>query len=103
MFTFFYNVFLSILILKTGDIKLNPGPNKNSHSYLSCSHWNVNSLASYNYYKSVALNAYDCIYKYDFICIGETFLVDATHILPQSLSCIGLIFTDQLNYVMAYL
>ena len=25
---------------------------------------------------------------------------DATHILPQSLSCIDLIFTDQLNYVI---
>ena len=29
-------------------------------------------------------------------------IVDATHILPQSLSCIDLIFTDQLNYVMTY-
>ena len=28
IFTFFYNVFLSILILKAGDIELNPGPKK---------------------------------------------------------------------------
>ena len=26
---------------------------------------------------------------------------DATHILPESMSCIDLIFTDQLNYVIA--
>ena len=41
IFTFFYNVFLSILILKAGDIELNPGPPKNSHSYFSCCHLNV--------------------------------------------------------------
>ena len=48
IFTFFYSVFLSILILKAGDIELNPGLpppppptiKKNSHSYFSC-HWNV--------------------------------------------------------------
>ena len=28
MFTFFYNVFLSVLILKAGNIELNPGPKK---------------------------------------------------------------------------
>ena len=28
MLTFFYNVFLSIFILKTRDIELNPGPKK---------------------------------------------------------------------------
>ena len=74
IFTFFWNVFLSILILKTGDIELNPVPNKNSHSYFSCCHWNVNSLATDNYSKVVALKAYNSIYKYDFICISETFL-----------------------------
>ena len=33
MLTFLYNVFLSILILKAGDIKLNPGP-KNIHFHI---------------------------------------------------------------------
>ena len=74
IFTFFYNVFLSILILKTGDIELNPGPQKHSHSYFSCCHWNVNSLATENYSKVLALKACNSIYKYDFICISETFL-----------------------------
>ena len=36
--------FLSIDVLKLRDIELNPGSNKKSHSYLSCCHWNVNSL-----------------------------------------------------------
>ena len=74
-FHIFCSVFLSILILKAGDIELNPGtpPQKNSHSYFSC-HWNVNSLATDNYSKVVALKGYSSIYKFDFICISETFL-----------------------------
>ena len=38
MLTFFYNVFLSIFILKAVDIELNPGPKKIPHSYFSCCH-----------------------------------------------------------------
>ena len=74
IFTFFNDVFLSILILKAGDIELSPGPNKNSHSYFSCCHWKVNSLATNNYSDVVAIKVYNSIYKYDFICISETFL-----------------------------
>ena len=33
MLTFFYNVFLSVFILKAGYIELNPGPKKIPHSY----------------------------------------------------------------------
>ena len=73
IFTFFYNVFLSILIPKAGGIELNLGLPQNSHSYFSC-HWNVNSLATDNYSKVVALKVYNPIYKYDFICISETSL-----------------------------
>ena len=69
-----YNVFLSIIILKVGDIELNAGSPKNSRSYFSYCHWNVNSLATDNYSKVVELKAYNSIYKYDFICISETFL-----------------------------
>ena len=58
IFIFFYNVVLSILILKAGGIELNPGPPKNSHSYFSCCHWNANSLATDNYSKFVALKVY---------------------------------------------
>ena len=49
MFAFFYNVFLSILIIKASDIDLNCGPKRNYHSYFCCCHWNVNSLATDKY------------------------------------------------------
>ena len=55
-FNFFYNSFLSILVLKAGDIELNPGPNKKSHSYFSCCHWNIKSLPTDNYCKVAALS-----------------------------------------------
>ena len=74
MLTFFYNVFLSVFILKAGDIELNPGPKKYSSFIFSCCHWNVNSLATDNYSKVLALKAYNSTYKCDFICISETFL-----------------------------
>ena len=41
MLAFFYNIFLSIFILKAGDIELNPGPKKIPYSYFSCCHWSV--------------------------------------------------------------
>ena len=74
MLTFFYNVSLSILILNSRDIKLNPGPNKYSHLYFPCCHWNVNRLAIDNYSKALALKAYNSTYKYEFTCISEAFL-----------------------------
>ena len=74
MFTFSYNVFLFILILQAEGIELNTRPNKNYHSYFSCCHWHVTSLATDNYSTVVALKVYNSIYKYDFICFRENFL-----------------------------
>ena len=77
IFTFFYSVFLSILILKAGDIELNPGhpppppPSKKIliHIFLVIG---MLSLAADNYSKVVALKDNSSIYKFDFICISET-------------------------------
>ena len=60
-FNFFYNSFLSILVLKAGDIELNSRPNKMSHSYFSCCHWNVNGWPTDNYCKVAALKAYNSV------------------------------------------
>ena len=67
---------LFILALKAGDIELNPESNKKSHSYLSCFHWNVNRLPTNNYCKVAALKTFNSVhkYKYDFLCVSETFL-----------------------------
>ena len=65
---------MSILVLKAGDIELNPEPNKKSHSYFCCCQWNVNSLPTDNYCKVAALKAYNSVYKYYFLCVSATFL-----------------------------
>ena len=65
---------MSILVLKSGDIELNPGSNKKSHSYFSCCHWNVNSLPTDNYCQVAASKAYNSVCKNDFLFVSETFL-----------------------------
>ena len=67
MLTFFYNVFLSLFILEAGDIER---------------HRNVNSLATDNYAKVLALKAYISTYKYDFIC--DTFICETFPFLDSS-------------------
>ena len=65
--------FLHILLLQHGDIETNPGPQKEKTKNLSCCHWNVNSLIAHNLFKISQLEAYNSVYKHDFICISETF------------------------------
>ena len=60
-------------IEKQGDIETNPGPQKEKTKNLSCCHWNVNSLIAHNLSKLAQLEAYNSVYKHDFICISETF------------------------------
>ena len=51
----------------------NPGPNKEHINYLSCCHWNVNSLLAQNMCKISQMEAYNSLYNYNFICISETY------------------------------
>ena len=71
-FQFFQLEFIRIFLLMCGDVHQNPGP-KNSCN-LSISHWNLNSISSHNFIKLVSLQAYNCIFKYDLICLSETYL-----------------------------
>ena len=69
---YLYYFFSSLVLLTHGDVETNAGPKK-SHSYLSCCHWNVNSLIAHNMLKVSLLEAYNTVHKYDFICISETY------------------------------
>ena len=60
-------------MLQHGDIESNPGPKKEQIKYISCCHWNVNSLLAQNMCKISQIEAYNSLYNYDFICISETF------------------------------
>ena len=66
------------LLRSHGDIKLNPGPCKSNDNNLSVCHWNLNSITAHNFSKLTQLKAYISTYKYDFICLSETYLDSST-------------------------
>ena len=51
---------------------------KQKTSSLSVCHWNLNSLPAHSFTKLTQLKAYNSIYKYDFICLSETYLDSST-------------------------
>ena len=64
-----------LLLFMSGDIELNPGPNKtNSSCKFSVCHWNLNSLAAHNFEKVGLLEAFNTINKFDIICVSESYL-----------------------------
>ena len=63
-----------MLLLCNGDVESNPGPKKNKDFSLSCCRWNANSPVAHDCAKATFLEAYNSAFKYDFICVGETYL-----------------------------
>ena len=70
--SYFLPIILFLLLLLHGDIESNPGPKKNKKTYFPLCHWNVNSLVAHK--KISLLAAYNSVYRYDIICISESFL-----------------------------
>ena len=64
----------SILISLSGDVQLNPSTKNKFDVNFSICHWNLNSIAAHNYAKVFLLKAYIAVYKFDIICISETYL-----------------------------
>ena len=68
----FYVVFAFLLLLKHGDVEINPGPKKKETRFFSCLQWNINSILAHD--KLTLLQAYNTIHQYDILCISETCL-----------------------------
>ena len=62
-----------LLLLLHGDIEWNPGPQGGQIKNLWWCHWNVISLVAQILSKITQLEAYNSLYKHDFICISETY------------------------------
>ena len=73
-FHLFIVLFFFLVFTVNGDVESNLGPKKNKEFPLSCCHWNVNSLLVHNCAKVNSLEAYNSVFKYDFICISKTCL-----------------------------
>ena len=63
-----------MLLLRNGDVESNPVPKKSKEFSLSCCQWNVISFLAHNCARITSLEAYNSEFKYDFICISETYL-----------------------------
>ena len=63
-----------ILIILSGDIEWNPGPNPSSFDKLSICHWNLNSISAHSFIKISLLCAYVSTHNFDILCLSETYL-----------------------------
>ena len=71
-------MYISVLLRRHGGIELNPGPRKSKGNNVSVCHWNLNNITAHNFSKLTQLKAYVSTYKYDLICLSETFLDSST-------------------------
>ena len=71
-------LYMFLLLRSHGDIELNPGPRKSNDNNLSVCHWNLNSITAHKFSKLTQLKAYISTYKYDLICLSETYLDSCT-------------------------
>ena len=75
LFTLLY---LFVLLQCHGDIEPNPGPKNFLKNYSQSAIGIWNSLTAHNYSKLTQLKAYISLYKYNFICLSETYLGSTT-------------------------
>ena len=71
------NFVLSILLL-SGDAEMNPGPKVIFKQSFSICHWNLNSMTTHNYNKILLLKVYLAVYKFDIVCLSETYFDSKT-------------------------
>ena len=55
----------AILLLLSGDIETNPGPDSGYLSSFSFCHWNLNSIDDHNFIEMSLLQAYNTINRFD--------------------------------------
>ena len=67
-------MYIFVFLRRHGDIELNPSPRRSKRDTVSVSHWNLNSITAHKFSNLTQLKAYISTYKYNFICLSETFL-----------------------------
>ena len=90
-----------ILLLLSGDIETNPGPDPGYLNSFSFCHWNLNSITAHNFLKMSLLQAYNAINRFDIICLSETYLDNSYHTDDDQLAFPGynLIRADNPNNI----
>ena len=73
----FTKQFIELLLILSGDVEQNPGPEKEK-SHITLCHWNLNGLMAHNFIKVSLLHTLTVTNDYDIICLTETFLDSST-------------------------
>ena len=63
--------FKFVQLIRSGDIEIQPGPIKNALKFCD---WNLNSVLAHDRIKISLLEAYNSVYNYDILVLGETYL-----------------------------
>ena len=72
---YFLITFLSLLLILSNGLELNPSPKKyGPKRNFSVAHWNLNSIAVPNFLKLSQLEASNTVHIYDLIYLSETWL-----------------------------
>ena len=66
------SVLTNQILLKSGEIEINPGPKKSSA--INLCYWNLNGLAAYEFLKVLLIEAFIAAHNIDVVCLPETFL-----------------------------
>ena len=90
IFLYVNHFWFSKIVLKvSGGVEENPGPKPSSSQSFSICHCDLNSISAHNYIKLSLLRAYVSTYKYDVICISETYLDSDTSTADENLEIAG--------------
>ena len=66
---------IELLLILSGDVEQNPGPEKEK-SHITFCYWNLNGLMAHNFIKVSLPQTLAVTNDYDIICLTETFLVE---------------------------
>ena len=82
------------MIILSGDVELNPGPNRKAAQTLSVCHWNLNNICAHNFTKLSLLRAFVSVHKFDIICLSEIYLDSSIDDVSLEISGFYLIHSD---------
>ena len=71
------------------DVEVKYWTKKKGKECLSICHWYLNSIPAYDYSKLFLLNSYNSLYKFDIICLSETYLDSNAPLIDDNLKISG--------------
>ena len=80
--------FFEIVLKLSGYVEENPAAKPSCSQSFSICLWNLNSISAHNYIKLSLLRDYVSTYKFDVICISETYLNSDTSTVDENLEIV---------------